>query len=185
MLKSEAGCSAMQFAGIALVVLAAMSSGEALAQDDRPFTIAVVDLDAVVANSPAGRALEQDIEAFQRSVQAEVDRRRDEARSLQQEVNEGAGSMTPARQTELRQRFEQIMTDVRRYTDDQQREGQRRQNEGLRAIEQQLEPVFEQLQADMGYDVILNRVPGVVVMAAERADITDEVIRRLEASSGG
>ena len=77
------------------------------------------------------------------------------------------------------------MNDVRRYTDDQQREGQRRQSEGLRAIEQQLEPVFEQLQAEMGYDVILNMVPGVVVMAGDRADITDEVIRRLEASSGG
>ena len=185
MSKSESGFPAVLFAAAAFAILAAGGSGAALAQDDRPFTIAVVDLDAVVANSPAGRALEQEIDAFQRSVQSEVDRRRDEARSLQQELREGAGTMTPARQAELRQSLERIMNDVRRYTDDQQREGQRRQSEGLRAIEQQLEPVFEQLQAEMGYDVILNMVPGVVVMAGGRADITDEVIRRLEASSGG
>lgn len=185
MLKSEYGFPAVRLVAVAFAILVAGGSGAALAQDDRPFTIAVVDLDAVVANSPAGRALEQEIDAFQRSVQSEVDRRRDAARSLQQELNEEAGSMTPARLAELRQSLEQIMNDVRRYTDDQQREGQRRQNEGLRAIELQLEPVFEQLQADMGYDVILNRVPGVVVMTGDRADITDEVIRRLEASSDG
>lgn len=172
MLKSESGFPAVLLAAVAFAILAAGGSGAAIAQDDRPFTIAVVDLDAVVANSPAGRALDQEIDAFQQSVQSEVDRRRDEARSLQQELREGAGTMTPARQAELRQSLERIMNDVRRYTDDQQREGQ-------------LEPVLEQLQADMGYDVILNRVPGVVVMTGDRADITDEVIRRLEALSGG
>jgi len=185
MLKSEGGFSAIRFSGIAFAALVTVLSGAALAQDDRPFTIAVVDLDAVVANSPAGRQLARDLEAFQDSVQAEVERRRAEAQSIQRQVTEGANSMTPERQAELRQSFEQIMTEVRRYTDDQQREGQKRQQEGLKKIEQQLEPVFEQLQADLGYDVILNRVPGVVVMAGERADITAEVIRRLEASSGG
>ena len=54
MLKSEGGFSAIRFAGIAFAALVAVSSGAAMAQDDRPFTIAVVDLDAVVANSPAG-----------------------------------------------------------------------------------------------------------------------------------
>lgn len=185
MLKFESGFPAVLFAAAAFAILVAGWPGAALGQDDRPFTIAVVDLDAVVANSPAGRELGRDIEAFQESVQAEVTRRQAEARSIQQQLNEGANSLTSERLTELRQGYEQIITEVRRYTDDRQREGQRRQNEGLRAIELQLEPVFEQLQAEMGYDVILNMVPGVVVMAGERADITDEVIRRLEASSGG
>jgi Skp family chaperone for outer membrane proteins len=53
------------------------------------------------------------------------------------------------------------------------------QSEGLREIEKQLEPVFEKVRDEGGYDLILNRVPGVVVMAGQRVDITQKVIDRL------
>jgi Skp family chaperone for outer membrane proteins len=150
-----------------------------LAQEERPFRIAVVDLDAVVAESAAGQALARELEALQERARAEVDRLRRPAEAIRGQIQEGAGSLPPERVAELQREYERIMNDVRRYTDEQQREGQRMQQAGLLEIEASLEPVFEQVQADFQYDVILNRVPGVVVMVGARADITAEVIRRV------
>ena len=40
---------------------------------------------------------------------------------------------------------------------------------------------FIQIRDQGGYDLILNNVPGVVVMAADRIDITQQVIDRFNA----
>ncbi len=48
--------------------------------------------------------------------------------------------------------------------------------------------MFDQIREERGYDLILNRALGVVVMASERVDITDLVIERFDAAtaaSGG
>ncbi len=71
---------------------------------------------------------------------------------------------------------------MRRFRDDKQREGQKMQEESLREIERMLEPVFEQARQEMGLDLILNNVPGVVLMAGERVDITAMMIERFNAA---
>lgn len=180
MSRSEGSSLAAPVALVVLIALIVGWSGAALAQSDRPFTIAVVDMEAVVTNSLNGRQLSEELDAFRQSVGSEVERRQNEARAVQQQIADGANSLSPERLAELRRNYDQAVADLRRYGEEQQREGQRRQEAGLRAIEQQLEPVFEQIQAEAGYDLILNRAPGVVIMAGERADITEQVIRRLE-----
>jgi len=52
------------------------------------------------------------------------------------------------------------------------------------AIEKQLEPIFKKIQEENGYDLILNNVPGVVVMANENVDITQLVVDRMNAEAG-
>ncbi len=57
------------------------------------------------------------------------------------------------------------------------------QEEGLMEIEKILQPVFQQVRDEMGFDIILNRVPGVVLMTSDRVDITPLLIQRLNAAS--
>ena len=58
-------------------------------------------------------------------------------------------------------------------------EAQKMQQAGLQQIETQLEPIFEQFQNENGYDLILNHVSGVVVMASDKVDITEQLIQLL------
>ena len=60
-------------------------------------------------------------------------------------------------------------------------------DDGLREIEEKLQPVLDAVQTEGNYDLILNRALGVVVMASERVDITDQVIAAFNAaqSAGG
>ncbi len=84
---------------------------------------------------------------------------------------------------QLQKDYEDATIDIRRFQDDKQREGQKMQTEGLRVIEKQLQPVFEKIREEGGYDLIINNVAGVVVMANDKVDITPLVVERLNAAA--
>lgn len=167
---------------LAAVAFLAVPALPSLAQE-APLRIAVVDLDTVVAESPAGKALQKKLEAFQQQAKAELDALNSAAASIRQRATEGANSLSEEELANLQKQFEDKQIEMRRLQDDKQRQGQKMQNEGLAEIERLLGPVFEKVRAEGNYDLILNRVPGVVVMANPRIDITRQVIERLEAGS--
>lgn len=166
---------------LACLFAAPVMTGTAFAQGDA-IKIAVVDLDVVVAQSPAGKELNSRLEKFQTQVQAEIDTMTNRAKELRQRLADGVNSLSEDKLSELQKQFEDEGIKMKRLKDDKTREGQKMQNEGLREIEKQLEPIFKQIRDEGSYDIILNRVPGMVVMASERVDITQKVIDRLGAA---
>ena len=172
--------------GLALVALSflAVPSIPAVAQE-APLKIAVVDLEFIVASSPGGKALQKKLADFSEQIGAEVNNRRSAAAAIRQQLADGVNTLSEERLTRLQQDLEDAQIAIKRYQDDKQREGQKMQADGLREIEEQLKPVFEQITAERGYDLILNNVPGVIVMAGPRADITQEVLDKLNATGGG
>lgn len=167
------------------IIVAGSLSADAAAAQEGPIKIAVVNLDYIVSQSPAGKTLQQSLKGFEDEVVAEVKARTDRAKEIRQRLVDGANSLTEDKLTELNKQLEDATIDIRRYRDDKEREGQKMQQEGLREIEKQLEPIFEEVRAEGGYDLILNNVPGVVVMVGERAEITQKVLDKLNAKAGG
>ncbi|MEM1182341.1 MAG: OmpH family outer membrane protein [Acidobacteriota bacterium] len=161
---------------VALVGLALLVASPAVFAQETALKIAVVDLEVVVANSQAGRDLAGKLQGLQETAKSQVEAMQKEAVDLRQRIAGGANSLSDDKLAEMQKEYEDKMIAIRRFTDDKQREGQKMQQEGLAAIEKQLEPVFDKVRNDNGYDLILNRVPGVVVMASERVDITKQVI---------
>ncbi len=153
------------------------------AAQEKPIKIVVVDLEQVVAQSAAGKELKARLDTFQQQVQAEGTKKTDAAKEIRQRIAEGVNSLTEDKLAELQKEYEDATIAIRRFQDDKQREGQKMQTEGLREIEKQLQPVFEKIRDEGGYDLILNHVAGVVVMANERVDITQLVIDRLNSAA--
>ena len=168
---------------LALVVSALLTAGLAGAQGATSINIAVVNLDYIVAQSSAGQALQQKLKAFEDEVRAEVEKKTNDARDLRQRMIDGSNTLAEDKLAEMQKQLEDASIDIRRYRDDKEREGQKMQQEGLLAIEKQLEPVFEKVREEGQYDLILNNVPGVVVMAGPRADITQKVLDAMNAGS--
>lgn len=167
-------------AGVCLIGLS-LTGGfttTALAQDG-PIKIAVVDLDRVIAQSKAGKDLQAKLEKFQQDIKNQGEAMNEEARQLRQRMTDGVNSLAEDKLAQLQKEYEDKQIAMRRFRDDKQREGQKMQEEGLREIEKQLQPVFEKVRATGGYDLILNYVPGVVIMAGERLDITQKVVDTL------
>ncbi len=152
---------------------------QAAVAQEATIKIAVVDLERVFVLSESGKQLQQELEKFQQEVQAEIDRMKAKADEIRKRAAEGGQSLTDDKLAELQKQYEDEAIAIRRFRDDKQREGEKMKNEGLRKVELQLEPVFKQIRDERGYDLILNNVPGIVVMANEKVDITDEVVERL------
>lgn len=167
-------------AAVALVLGAGVPSVSA---QERPAKIAVVNLDYIVAQSPAGKELQGRLDQFMSEIRGEVERRTETARDLRRRIAEGTNSLSDDKLAELQRQYEDAQIAIKRYQDDKQREGQKMQTDGLREIEKQLEPIFVKIRDEGGYDLILNNVPGVVLMAGDRIDITQKVIERLQADA--
>ncbi len=166
----------------AFILLGGLLPATADAQDS--IKIVVVDLEQVVARSAAGQALQATLVKFQEEVKAEGEAKAAAARDIRQRIADGANSLSEDKLNQLQKDYEDAGIDIRRFQDDKQREGQKIQGEGLREIEKQLQPVFEMIRDEGGYDLIINNVAGVVVMANEKVDITPLVIEKLNAASG-
>ena len=171
--------------GLAVVFLAlvVLSSTAATVAQEAPLRIAVVDLEFIVANSPGGRALQQRLADFSNSANAEVQSKREAANAVGTQIAQGANTLSAERLTQLQTELDEANTAIKRLQEDKQREGQKMQADGLREIEEQLKPVFEAITAERGFDLILNNVPGVIVMAGPRADITQAVLDKLNATA--
>ncbi|MEM9593878.1 MAG: OmpH family outer membrane protein [Acidobacteriota bacterium] len=169
----------------ALTLAAVLLPAVPATAQDGPIKIAVVDLEVIVARSAAGQDLQKKLDAFQKTVQTDIEQMQSQARDIRQRVADGVNSLTEDKLAELQKQYEDKTIEIRRMRDDKTREGQKMQAEGLREIEKQLEPVFERVRDQGNYDLILNNVPGVVVMAGERVDITGKVIAELDKQAAG
>lgn len=163
--------------GAAILIL----GGAAMAQQ-APVRIAVIDLDRLVAQSVVGRNLQNRLAEFQKQVQTEGTTLADQARATQKLIADGANSLSQERIAELQAQAEDEGIKVRRFTEAKQREGAKMRDDGLQEIEEKLQPVLDDIQTKGNYDIILNRALGVVVMASDRVDITDEVIQAFDAA---
>ena len=182
-MPSRIRVSGLLFAAIAAAALAAGAAS--VAAQERPINVGVVNLDYVVANSPAGKALQEKLAKFQEEAQGEIDAKTAATAAIRQRGVDGANSLTEEKLAELQQELEDAQIAVRRLRETKQREGQKMQEEGLKEIEKQLEPVFTAVRDEGGYDLILNNVPGVVLMVGEGVDITQKVVDKLKAGGGG
>ncbi len=168
--------------GLGLLLVVTLVLPTSVVAQEAPIKIAVVDLELVVTQSAAGRALQKELEAFSNSVQAEGEGMAGGLSDLRQRLADGANSLAEERLVQLQKEVEDAQIALQRFQGDKEREGQKIQGEGLREIEKQLKPVFDQIRDEQGIDIILNNVPGVVVMAGKRVDITRLIIERFDAS---
>ena len=179
-MQSRSRVPAITTAALAAVLFLA-GAGSAAAQQK----IVVVNLDYIVANSPAGKDLQTQLEKFQEQAKGEVVSKQDAVKAIRQRMVDGANSLSEDKLAEMQQEFEAAQLAVKQLQENKQREGRKMQEEGLKEIEQQLGPIFEQVRDEGGYDLILNNVPGVVLMVGEGVDITQEVVDKLGSGSEG
>lgn len=170
---------------LALLAAALLAPSVVVAQEAAGLRIAVVDLDLLVAQSSAGKALQAKLSSFEQEIKGRLAKLEEERSRTRQLVTEGTNSLSEDRLNELQKQYEDQTIEIQRYTKDKQREGQKMQQEGLRDIELKLEPVLDQVQNQGNYDLILNKALGVVVMASDRVDITSRVLELLDAAESG
>ncbi len=169
------------FAGLfALSMLAAIPMAHPLHAEESAPRIAVVNMDQVLAQSKAGIALSEKLNAFRKEVEAESQVKQEEMQALREKISAGVGKGDQAQLTDLQKQFEAALLEHRQFQDEKNREAQKLRNDGLIEIQKQMGPIFKAIQEESDYDLILNQQAGMVLMASDRINITQTVIDRLE-----
>ena len=165
---------------LAAIGLVFIFSHGPLSAQETTIKLGVVDLERVFTDSEMGKGLQANLLAFEKQVQGEVAKMGEKAQNLQKKVQDASLSLDE--RNDARRQYEAESIAIRRFQDDKTREAKEIQDRGLQEIERALKPVMVKIRDEGGYDLILNRVAGVVVTANEKVDITAKVIAELNAS---
>ena len=154
----------------------------------RPFPqgskVAYVVLQRIANESADGRVATTRIQALQQKKAAELTDKNKQLAAIQQRLEKEGSVMSPAVAADLQKQAEKLNTEVQRFTQDAQAEVQELQQQLQAEFQQRLEPVLQQVATDMGLQFVFNGPDAGLVWADSALDISTEVIKKLDASSG-
>jgi len=167
---------------LTVAALAGGMTAPATAQEvDSPVKIAVVSLDQVALQSPAGQKLQQEVIKFQEDLTAELQARQQAAKDIERRIAE-VDSLAIDERRALEREYQDALTDFQRFQQDKQEQADALRADGLARIQEELGPVIEAVQSELGYDLVLNSQNSLVVIFSDRIDITQLVIERLQSA---
>ncbi|MFV1986560.1 MAG: OmpH family outer membrane protein [Gemmatimonadota bacterium] len=172
-------------AAAALGAVACLATGASpLIGQETPIRIAVVDMDFIAVQSPAGKNLATEITELQNQYNIEMGSRQAVVDGIQARIA-AVDSADVAEQRVLQREYQDAVTSFQRYQQDMRAQAQSFQNEGLTRVREEIGPALEAIMVEEGYDLILNTGNPAVVMSSDRVDITQLVLERLEAGGTG
>ena len=143
--------------------------------------VAFVDNARVFDESNQGKVATQQIQANLNTWQQQITTKQTELQGLISQRQQQSAIMTPESLRSLEADIAQKQIDLQRLNEDAQRQAEETQTRVLAALDAALTPVVAALASELGYNVVLNsQTPGLLYFNLA-ADITDQLIARLNA----
>ncbi|MBI3015885.1 MAG: OmpH family outer membrane protein [Candidatus Tectomicrobia bacterium] len=149
---------------------------------ERPVKIAVVDMNRVLNESSPGKQAMAELQRAKEKTQTEIDRREEEVRRLQNEIRTQGLILSEAVRREKETTYRKKLRDAQRFVDDANEELGIRERDATQKVLVEIRKVIQQIGKEQGYTLIAERRDGIYYVG-EGTDFTDEVIRRVNASS--
>ena len=146
--------------------------------------VAYVVLQRIANESADGRVATTRIQALQQKKAAELTEKQKQLAGMQQKLEKEGSVMSATAAADLQKNIEKLNVEVQRFTQDAQAEVQELQQELQQEFQQRLEPVLSQVATEMGLQFVFNGPDAGLVWADSALDISGEVIKKLDASSG-
>ncbi|HRC84172.1 MAG TPA: OmpH family outer membrane protein [Thermoanaerobaculia bacterium] len=144
--------------------------------------IAIIDVERIVTESATGKAALAKLEAYGKEQEGRLQAKKDEIEALRKKISDGQLSLAEDKLNDMRKDLENKGIELRRATDDAQREFNTRQQTALGDIERKVMPVIKKMGEEGGYSMIFRKFDSGLVFATDEIDITQQVIQRLDAS---
>lgn len=165
----------------ALAVAALALAGALPARSQSP-KIAVVNTDQILRSSETGRKALDELRQLQEKKQAEIKAKQDELQALRDKIDQGRLSLSEDKLNEMQSQLEKQAVDFKRFQEDAQNELNKKRDDILDRIESQVMPVINQVGKDGGYTMIFRKFESGLVYVDDAIDITDEVVKRVDAA---
>jgi outer membrane protein len=154
------------------VLVAVFFAGTSIAQGIK---IAVVDVNKVLNLSEAGKAAKKKMEARYEELKKNIDAKQEEVKKLKDEIEKQKVMLGKEKLKEREDALQARFNELRKLTQEGEREMQGRQSELTREVLKQIEAQIEAVVKAEKYDLVLERNAGVVHVV-DSMDITSRVL---------
>ena len=155
----------------------------------RPFPegskVAYVVLQRIANESSDGKAATARIQALQQKKAAELNDKQKQLQTAQQKLEKEASVLSSTASAELQKTVERLQVEIQRFTQDAQQEVQELQQQLQQEFQVRLEPVLQEIGKEKGLHFIFNGPDAGLVWADNALDISNDVIKKLDAGKAG
>ena len=165
----------------AFLVVSLGAAAPAMAQGT--LKIAVIDVNRIMTDSQRGKSVLASIEKMQSERSAQLKTLNEELTEMQKRFQEGRLSLAEDKLAELQGQIEEKDRAFKRAREDAERDIQKRRQDEIEKIESAVFPIINGVGKEGSYTMIFNKFQSGLVYADDAVDITDEVIKRLDAGA--
>jgi Skp family chaperone for outer membrane proteins len=143
-----------------------------------PPTIAVVDVNRVLAESSAGRSIQSQLEVESRKFRDQVTKLQDELKTAENELLRQRSVMSPEAVNEKGQELQRKRVEDEHIVQERQEALGKGQKDAIDVVGDNMKDIIQQLAVERHIGMVLSR-NAVLSMADKNMDITDDVVQRL------
>ncbi len=141
-------------------------------------TVAVVDVQRVLAESQAGKSIQAQLETEGRKIRDQIQHLDDELKAAENEVRRQQVVASPEARNEQMQALQRKQADAQRVVQDRRDAFNKGQQDAFNVVGDNLRDIVQQLAAERRIGLVL-RKDVVMTISDKNMDITDDVIQRL------
>jgi outer membrane protein len=168
-----------------LLTMAVAALATPMFAQSAPSRVAVIDVQKVLQSSNAGKAAYESLKKMQDDRVARAQKMDEEIRNLDNEINSKKLSLSEDKLNDMQKQLSDKKIAMQRYAQDADREVSEARDKALMELENRIKPVIDQIGKEMGLAAIFNKFESGLVYASDAIDITDTVISRFNAATGG
>ncbi|MBI4476150.1 MAG: OmpH family outer membrane protein [Acidobacteria bacterium] len=146
--------------------------------------IAYVDVQRIASESVEGKAATTKLEALRTKKTNELNDKNKALQANQQKLQTQSSVLSPEASGQLQKEIEKQQVEIQRFTQDAQAEVQELQQDLMLEFQKKLFPVLGQVAAEKSLHVLLSAGDAGILWAAPGLDITEDVVKRFDASAG-
>lgn len=172
------------FTSLLLTVATVLFSASMLMAQGAPAAqkIAVVDLMRVLTQSKQGQIVLDRLDSKQAEKTKQLRTLQLELMDLEDRLRNDRYGLSEAKKTELQGAYEKKALELRRLAGEAEKELGELQSAQFKELEKDVAPILDTIGKEMGIDLILDKLQGGVIFFSTHLDITEDVIKRLDAS---
>lgn len=169
------------FAYLASCALLVFLTAGALGAED--LKLGYVDARKAMNECKAGKQAKSTIAAEIDKLQNQITDRQNELQNLKESIERQATVLTDSAKSAREREYQQKLREYQRWADEIQVDVKQKREELETNISRNLNKVIQQIGADDGYTVILEKNEKVVLYVTKAVDLTDRVIKGIDALS--
>ena len=167
-------------AALALAQLTAVPGAWAQRKFPTP-VIAVVDIQAVMQTAEAPKGIRAQMQKAQAGFQQGLQGKNDELKKLDQDLQAQRSVLAPEAFQQRQREFEQKVADAQREVQERRGKLDSVFNNAFQEVEAAVVQIVNQMAKESGTTLVLNKGTAIVLYSQPDLDITQEVIKRLNA----